>query len=65
MPKLSAQHLVAKVAQAKVQDLSGTVTETANLGLPSLPVSDGQGGVGFTNLLSGTNTLAGLEFGQR
>ena len=57
LPKISAQDLIAKVAQAKVDNLSGTVTETANLGLPSLPVSNGQNGVDFTNLLSGTNTL--------
>ncbi len=57
LPRLSAEQLIAKVAQAEQPDLSGTVTETADLGLPALPISNGEGNLGFTNLLSGTNTL--------
>lgn len=64
LPQLTAQQLVTKVAQAKEQDLSGTVTETANLGLPSLPVSNGEGSTDFTSLLSGTNTLQVWSAGE-
>lgn len=64
LPKLSTQQLVAKVSQAKVQDLSGSVTETADLGLPSLPVSNGEGSTDFTALLSGTNTLQVWNAGE-
>lgn len=64
LPKLSAEQLIAKVAQAKPRDLSGTVSETANLGLPALPTSGSQGSLGFTNLLSGTNTLHVYSAGE-
>jgi outer membrane lipoprotein-sorting protein len=60
LPKKTAQQLLTGVAGANVPGLSGTVTETANLGLPSLPTG-GQGGPtsssDFSGLLSGTHTL--------
>lgn len=60
LPKKTAQQLLTAVAGANVPGLSGTVTETANLGLPSLPTG-GQGGPmassNFSDLISGTHTL--------
>ncbi|MBA8793155.1 outer membrane lipoprotein-sorting protein [Friedmanniella endophytica] len=57
LPELTAEQLVAKVAAAKTPDFSGTVTETADLGLPSLPTGGSGRSVDFTSLLTGTNTL--------
>lgn len=59
LPKKTAQQLLTDVAGANVPGLSGTVTETANLGLPSLPTSD-QGPTSssdFSDLVSGTHTM--------
>lgn len=59
LPKKTPQQLLTAVAGANVPGLSGTVSETANLGLPSLPTS-GQGPTSssdFSDLLSGTHTL--------
>ncbi|GGU63837.1 hypothetical protein GCM10010211_31110 [Streptomyces albospinus] len=44
LPKISAQDLIAKIAKSDVQQLSGTVQVTTDLGLPSLP--GGMGGAG-------------------
>lgn len=65
LPPISAQALIAKVKQADVQALQGTVTWTANLGLPDLSSltggDDGQVATttGFdpTTLLSGTHDI--------
>ncbi|MGW2921144.1 LolA family protein [Streptomyces angustmyceticus] len=52
LPKISAQDLIAKVAKSDVQQLSGTVRVTTDLGLPSLPggaaggFAGGQAGAG-------------------
>ncbi|MFD5395706.1 outer membrane lipoprotein carrier protein LolA [Streptomyces sp. NPDC127097] len=47
LPKISAQDLIAKVAKSDVQQLSGTVRVTTDLGLPSLPgAGGGAGGFG-------------------
>ena len=59
LPKKTPQQLLTAVAGAEVPGLSGTVTETANLGLPSLPTGD-QGPTSssnFSDLISGTHTL--------
>ena len=59
LPKKTAQQLLTAVAGAKVPGLSGTVTETADLGLPSLPTGS-QGSTSssdFSDLISGTHTL--------
>ncbi|MBO0813324.1 MAG: hypothetical protein J2P23_14945, partial [Microlunatus sp.] len=59
LPKKTPQQLITAVAGAKVPGLSGTVSETSNLGLPSLPTG-GQGpdsSSNFSDLLSGTHTL--------
>ncbi|GAB3915198.1 hypothetical protein GCM10011575_46230 [Microlunatus endophyticus] len=67
LPKKTAQQLLTAVAGAKVPGLSGTVTETANLGLPSLPTGS-QGGPmsssDFSDLVSGTHTLKVWTSGQ-
>jgi outer membrane lipoprotein-sorting protein len=55
LPPISAQNLLVKVAQSKVQTFSGTVALTTNLGLPALP--DLAGGANPLTLLSGTHTL--------
>ncbi|MFG2531656.1 outer membrane lipoprotein carrier protein LolA [Streptomyces sp. NPDC048516] len=44
LPKISAQDLIAKVAKSDVQQLSGTVQVTTDLGLPSLPGAGGAAG---------------------
>lgn len=55
LPGLSAQQLLVKVAQTRVQSLSGTVAVTTDLGLPPLP---GTGDLSARSLLtSGTHTL--------
>ncbi|MGY5127732.1 LolA family protein [Streptomyces nigrescens] len=47
LPKISAQDLIAKVAKSDVQQLSGTVRVTTDLGLPALPgAGGGAGGFG-------------------
>ncbi|MEU5833194.1 DUF2092 domain-containing protein [Streptomyces diacarni] len=48
LPKISAEELVAKMAKANVEHLSGTVKVSTDLGLPSLPGgSAGGSGGGF------------------
>src|SRR5437879_11576471 len=37
LPQITAQNLLAKAAQSKVEAFSGTVSMTTNLGLPQLP----------------------------
>ncbi|MFJ9851444.1 outer membrane lipoprotein carrier protein LolA [Streptomyces sp. NPDC101150] len=46
LPKISAQDLIAKIAKSDVQQLSGTVRVTTDLGLPSLPGGGSVGGFG-------------------
>ncbi|MEU8783199.1 DUF2092 domain-containing protein [Streptomyces sp. NPDC048637] len=47
LPKISAQDLIAKIAKSDVQQLSGTVRVSTDLGLPSLPgAGGGAGGFG-------------------
>ena len=60
LPPRTAAQLLADVSQAKVQALSGTVVETADLGLPALPALGGRGGneASFSSMLSGSHTIA-------
>ncbi|MGK5643062.1 LolA family protein [Streptomyces sp. URMC 126] len=44
LPKITAQDLIAKVAASDVQQLSGSVRVTTDLGLPSLPSGVSLGG---------------------
>ena len=59
LPPRTAAQLLADVSQAKVQALSGTVVETADLGLPALPALGGRGGneASFSSMLSGSHTM--------
>jgi outer membrane lipoprotein-sorting protein len=62
-PKLAPQtaaELLAAVEQASPPGLSGTVVETAKLGLPSLPDIGGSGGssdLSLQNLITGSHTM--------
>ncbi|MEU4221937.1 hypothetical protein [Actinoplanes sp. NPDC026623] len=57
LPERSAAQLLVDVQNAKVDGLSGTVVQTADLGLPSLPgLSGGAGGVDIMKLVAGSNT---------
>lgn len=56
LPRLTAAQLLAKVAQAHVEQMSGVVRTSTDLGLPSLPDAGG-GGLTPQALLSGTHTL--------
>jgi len=59
LPPRTAAQLLVDVQQAKLQALSGTVVETSDLGLPSLPTFGGRGGgsTSFSSLVSGSHTL--------
>src|SRR5438067_848660 len=57
---ITAQQLIAKLQQAKVDVFSGTIALTANLGLPNLSSIQGQGPHDAFNpieLLSGTHKI--------
>jgi outer membrane lipoprotein-sorting protein len=54
---ISARDLVAKVSQAAVPGLSGTITSQPHLGLPDLGQVTGDNGSFFTSLLTGSHTL--------
>jgi outer membrane lipoprotein-sorting protein len=57
LPPRTPAQLVADVHGAKLQALSGTVVETSDLGLPSLPDVGGRGNASFSSLLSGSHTM--------
>lgn len=59
LPPRTAAQLLVDVSHAKVQALSGTVVETAALGLPALPSLGGHGGndASFSSMLSGSHTM--------
>jgi outer membrane lipoprotein-sorting protein len=65
LPPRSAAQLLVDVQQASKQSLSGTVVQTADLGLPQIPGLTGQaggspasnsGGASLTSIVSGTHT---------
>lgn len=65
LPSRSAAQLLVDVQQASRQSLSGTVVQTADLGLPQIPGLSGQGtgaasssagGASLTSVISGTHT---------
>ena len=64
LPKKSAEQLLTAVASARVDGLSGTVSETANLGLPSMPSNQRTDSSDFSSLLTGTHTLKVWSSGQ-
>ena len=56
----SAAQLLVDVQQARLDGLSGTVVQRADLGLPDLPIAGAEGGAGSSNLtsvVSGTHTM--------
>ena len=55
LPAISAQQLLTKIADSKVDAFSGTVSLSTDLGLPQLP--DFSGTANPFSLLSGTHTL--------
>ena len=58
LPHRSAAQLLVDVQKARLDGLSGTVVQNADLGLPSLPgVSSGSGSSDMTSLVSGSHTL--------
>jgi outer membrane lipoprotein-sorting protein len=60
LPERSAAQLLVDVQTARLDGLSGTVVQRADLGLPklpALPAIGGQGGLSLASLISGSNTL--------
>jgi outer membrane lipoprotein-sorting protein len=57
LPPRTAAELLVDVQTARLDGLSGTVSQRANLGLPQLPGIGGQGSSDLTSLISGTHTL--------
>lgn len=55
LPPRTPAQLLAEVAQAQSQALSGTVVQTASLGLPSLPGN--QNPTSISSLLTGSHTI--------
>lgn len=58
LPERSAAQLLVDVQTAKVDGLSGTVVQQADLGLPALPAlgGDAAGGADLMKLITGNNT---------
>ncbi len=60
LPPRTAVQLLADVGQSQLQSLSGTVVQTADLGLPEIPAlggaSRGGGDTSLTSVVSGTHT---------
>ncbi|HEY5979352.1 MAG TPA: hypothetical protein VIT41_06935 [Microlunatus sp.] len=56
LPPRSAEQLLVDLLQAKPDGFSGTVQQSADLGIPALPGMSEQGG-DFSSLISGTHTL--------
>src|SRR4051794_7864294 len=64
LPDRSAAQLLVDVQTARPAGLSGTVVETADLGLPALPGIGGAGGADLTKLITGSNTARVWYAGQ-
>jgi outer membrane lipoprotein-sorting protein len=57
LPPRSAAQLLVDVQNARLDGLSGTVVQRADLGLPSLPAMGDRDSADLTSMISGTNTL--------
>jgi outer membrane lipoprotein-sorting protein len=57
LPPRSAARLLVDVQNAKIEGFSGTVVQTAELGLPALPNLGGHSSSDFSALVSGSHTL--------
>ena len=55
LPTRTAAELLVSLSEAELQPMSGTVVQTARLGLPELPAAPG--GSSLMSLASGSNTL--------
>src|SRR6476659_6471646 len=56
LPGRSAAQLLVDVQKARVEGLSGTIVQNADLGLPSLPGVGGSGSSDLTSLVAGAHT---------
>ena len=54
---VSAEDLLARVAEAKVDGLSGTIVQNADLGIPAIGGGSGSAGGRLTSLLAGNHTM--------
>lgn len=57
LPSRTAAQLLVDVEQAKLTALSGTVVQSSDLGIPSVPGIGGTDSSSMTSLISGTHTL--------
>ncbi|NUR05823.1 MAG: hypothetical protein HOQ22_03215 [Nocardioidaceae bacterium] len=57
LPERSAAQLLVDVQTARLSGLSGTIVQTADLGLPSIPGVGGDGSSDMTSLVAGSHTL--------
>jgi outer membrane lipoprotein-sorting protein len=59
LPERSAEQLLVDLQTARLEGLSGTVVQSADLGLPALSAltGGGSGSADLTSLISGSNTL--------
>jgi outer membrane lipoprotein-sorting protein len=57
LPHRSASQLLVDVQKAKLDGLSGTIVQNADLGLPSLPGVGGSGSSDLSSLVAGSHTL--------
>jgi outer membrane lipoprotein-sorting protein len=57
LPPTTPEKLLADVQQAKVDGLSGTVVQQADLGIPAIPGTGGGDDTQLTSLISGNHTL--------
>jgi outer membrane lipoprotein-sorting protein len=57
LPERSAAQLLVDLQTARLDGLSGTVVQRADLGLPALPGMGGQGSAELSSLVSGSHTL--------
>ena len=57
LPPRTAEQLLVDVQQARVDGLSGTVIQRANLGIPEIPGAGGADSSELGSLVSGTHTL--------
>ncbi|MCA2212010.1 LolA family protein [Jidongwangia harbinensis] len=65
LPERSAAQLLVDLQNAQVDGLSGTVVQTADLGLPSLAgITGGQGDADLSRLVAGSNTARVWYAGQ-
>lgn len=57
LPPRTAAQLLVDLQSAQLDGLSGTVAQRADLGLPALPTTGGQGSSELSSLISGSHTL--------